>query len=48
MTVDEQLRLEAARLAVQAMDKSAITSAREFDSLFDAIHAKLKGSLENA
>lgn len=45
---DEELRLEAARLAIQAMDKSAITPAKEFDSLFDAIHKKLKGSLENA
>lgn len=41
---DEELRLEAARLAVSAMDKNAITRAGEFESLFEAIYAKLKGS----
>ena len=41
---DEELRLEAARLAVSAMDKSAVTSVKEFDSLFNVIYAKLKGS----
>ena len=42
---DEELRLEAARLAVQALSKDGSSGvAAEFESIFDAIYAKLKGS----